>query len=154
MVMLGSSENAAGNSAHEMQRGPRPRVLVADDHEYLLRRVTSLLNSEFEVVGTVNDGRALVAEARRLRPDLILLDISMPVMNGIEAAREIHAALPSIKLVFLTAHADSQFVRACFAEGGLGYVTKLDLRAHLITAINAALAGNSFISPSVPTQHL
>lgn len=152
MVRLDNSKNAAGYSAHETPQCARPRVIVADDHQYLLNRVTSVLNSDFDVVGTVNDGRTLVAEAQRLRPDLILLDISMPVMNGIEAAREIHAALPSIKLVFLTAHADSQFVRACFAEGGLGYVTKMDLGTHLITAIKTVLAGRSFVSPSVTAQ--
>jgi DNA-binding NarL/FixJ family response regulator len=141
-----TSEIASRTPAPEAPGCARPRILIADDHEWLLRQVTSLLEPYFELVGTVKDGKALVAEAQRLGPDLIVLDISMPIMSGIEAAREIHLALPAIKLVFLTAHADPDFVSACFAEGALGYVLKLRLGTDLIPAINDALQGKSFVS--------
>ncbi len=148
MVTIDNSEFASRPCTKETPEHARPRVLLADDHDFFLNRVTSVLKSDFELVGTVNDGRSLVREAQRLRPDLIVLDIAMPVLNGIEAAREIHAAFPAIRLVFLTVHADPEYVRACFAEGGLGYVKKSRLGRDLIPAINEALSGRSFISPS------
>ena len=151
MVTIDKSEIASRTSANEAPGRARPRVLLADDHDFFLNRVTSVLQSGFELVGTVNDGGALVREAQRLRPDVVILDITMPVLNGIQAAHEIHAAFPAIKLVFLTVHADPEYVRACFAEGGLGYVKKSRLGRDLIPAINAALLGRSFISPSGPS---
>lgn len=128
----------------------RPRVLLADDHNPILERVVSLLHPGFAVVGTVGDGESLVREARRLRPDVIVLDISMPILSGIEAAHELREAGSSARLVFLTVHGQAAFVRACFAEGGLGYVTKSRLGTDLIPAINDALSGRHFVSPSVP----
>ena len=124
-------------------------MLLADDHDLVLARVLSLLNSSFEVVGTANNGRDLVAEAQRLQPDVIVLDITMPILTGIEAARELREAGSMIKLVFLTVNEDAVFVRACFAEGALGYVRKARLGTDLIPAINNALSGRSFVSPSV-----
>jgi DNA-binding NarL/FixJ family response regulator len=141
---------ASQTSAKETPEGARPRVLLADDLNFVLSRVTSVLKSDFEVVGAVKDGGSLVREAQRLRPDLIVLDIAMPILNGIQAAHEIHGAFPAIKLVFLTVHMDPEYVRACFAEGGLGYVNKSRLGTDLIPAINEALLGRSFISPSEP----
>jgi DNA-binding NarL/FixJ family response regulator len=127
----------------------RPRILLADDHRPLLKRVESLLQFLFEVVGIVHDGRALVSEAQRLQPDVIVLDITMPLLTGIEAARELREAGSQAKLVFLTIHQDPAFVRACSAEGGLGYVTKSRLVTDLIPAIHEALSDHTFISPSV-----
>jgi DNA-binding NarL/FixJ family response regulator len=129
----------------------KPRVLIADDHPLWLDRVTDLLKSSFDLVGIANDGQTLVGEARRLQPDLIVLDITMPILNGIEAAHEIHETRPDIKLVFLTVHEEPEYIRACFAEGGLGFVTKVRLRRDLLLAIREALLGRSFISPSVAT---
>ncbi|WP_158751729.1 response regulator transcription factor [Acidobacterium sp. S8] len=149
MATIDKCEIAPRTSGVETPQRERPRVLLADDHDFFLSRVMSVLKLDFDVVGTVNDGGALVCEAQRLHPDLIVLDIAMPVLNGIEAAHEIHSAYPAIKLVFLTLHPDPQFVRACFAEGGLGYVIKSRLERDLIPAINEALLGRSFISPSV-----
>ena len=149
MVTIDKREIASRVFAVETPQRARPRVLLADDHDLFLNRVTSVLKSDFDVVGTVNDGGTLVCEAQRLQPDLIVLDITMPVLNGIEAALEIHGAFPTIKLVFLTLHSDPQFVCACFAEGGLGYVIKSRLGRDLIAAINEAPLGRSFISPSV-----
>jgi DNA-binding NarL/FixJ family response regulator len=127
----------------------RARVLIADDHPSWLDRVTALLKSSFDLVGVANDGQTLVSEARRLQPDLIVLDITMPILNGIEAAHEIHETRPDIKLVFLTVHEGPEYIRACFAEGGLGFVKKARLRRDLLLAIREALLGRTFISPSV-----
>ena len=138
-----------GTIVAQTATGGRPRVLLADDHPSLLDRVMSLLKPDFDLVGIVNDGRALVGEAVRLQPDLIVLDITMPILNGIEAAHEIHVTEPDIKLVFLSVHEEPEYVRACFAEGGLAYVKKSRLGMDLIPAIRDALLGRSFISPSL-----
>ena len=128
----------------------RPRIIVADDHDAMLDIVLSLLRPDFEVVGTVNNGLDLIREAHRLQPDVIVLDITMPVLNGIEAAHKIHEAGLTMKLVFLTVHEQSSFVNACFDEGALGYVTKSRLRTDLIPAIRDAISGHHFISPFLP----
>jgi DNA-binding NarL/FixJ family response regulator len=127
----------------------RPRVLLADDHDAVLERTRSLLRN-FQVVGTANNGRDLVAQALRLQPDVVILDITMPIMTGIEAAHELREVGSTAKLVFLTVHDQPAFLHACFAEGALGYVTKSHLGTDLIPAINEALLGHRFISPSVP----
>lgn len=128
----------------------QPRVLLADDHNIVLERVLSLLQPHFQIVGTVNNGRELVAEALRLQPDVIVLDISMPVLSGIQAAHELREAGSTAKLVFLTVHDEPGIVDACFAEGGLGYVSKSRLRRDLVPAITEALCDRAFISPSTP----
>jgi DNA-binding NarL/FixJ family response regulator len=127
----------------------RPRVLLAEDHRPMLDRVISLLQKDFEVVGAVNDGQTLVSEAQRLQPDVIVLDITMPRLTGIEAARTLHKTGSTAKLVFLTVHQQTAFVRECLAEGGLGYVTKSRLISDLVPAIHEALSGQCFISPSI-----
>ena len=124
----------------------RPRVLLADDHGSVLERVTALLEPAFEVVGIVANGEELVSEAKRLHPDAIVLDIMMPVLTGIEAARELHETGSPAKLVFLTVHEDATFVRACFAAGGVAYVSKSRLRSHLIPALTEALAGHCYVA--------
>jgi len=128
----------------------RPRILLADDHRLIIERVLSLLESKFEVVGVVDNGEDLLTEARRLEPDVIVLDISMPVLTGIEAAHELRESGSKVRLVFLTVHEEASFLRACLAEGGLGYVTKSRLRTDLIPAIHSALSDTRFISPQVP----
>jgi DNA-binding NarL/FixJ family response regulator len=100
--------------------------------------VLSLLEQDFEVVGTANNGIDLVSEAQRLQPDAIVLDITMPILNGIEAAHEIHEARLAAKLIFLTVHERSSFVRACFEEGGSAYVTKSRLKMDLVPAIRSS----------------
>ena len=116
----------------------------------MVERVLSVLKPDFEVVGTASNGRELVDEAQRLQPDVIVLDISMPVLTGIEAAHQLREAGSTIKLVFLTVHEEAAFLQACFAEGGLGYVKKSRLGTDLIPAIKEALAGHRFISASLP----
>jgi DNA-binding NarL/FixJ family response regulator len=122
------------------------RILLADDHPQLLERVTALLRSSFNVVGTAHNGAELVAEAMRLDPDVIVADISMPVLTGIEAAHELHEAGSRARFVFLTVHSEDEFLRACMAEGALGYVVKSRMRTDLIPAIQAALSGQSYVS--------
>lgn len=124
----------------------RPRILVADDHQLVLERVKNLLQSIFDVVGSARTGREMVSEGLRLIPDVIVADISMPDLSGIEAAHELRKQGSPAKLVFLTIHASDEFVDACLAEGGLGYVVKAHMKTDLIPAIHAALSGQSFIS--------
>lgn len=126
----------------------RPRVLLADDHEMVLERVLSLVK-DYQVVGIASNGRDLVAKALRLKPDVIVLDITMPILTGIEAAHELREAGSTAVFVFLTIHEQPAFLDACFSEGALGYVTKSHLGTDLIPAIDQALSGHRFISPSL-----
>jgi DNA-binding NarL/FixJ family response regulator len=127
----------------------RARVMLADDNELVVRKVTALLALVFDVVGIARTGEEMVSEATRLDPDVIIADITMPVFTGIEAARRIREAGLRARVVFLTIHKEEEFVEACFQEGALGYVVKTQLKADLIPAINAAIAGESFISPAL-----
>ena len=128
----------------------RPRVLLADDHSAFLERTAALLEPQFEIVGTVADGAALVSEALRLRPDVIVVDITMPGLSGIDAAHRLRELASTARIVFLTIHSEEQFVEACTAEGALGYVVKSHMKAHLIPAVHAALIGAPYVSPLVP----
>jgi DNA-binding NarL/FixJ family response regulator len=130
----------------------RPRIIVADDHDAMLDTVSALLQPDFDIVSNVNNGRDLIREAHRLQPDVIVLDITMPVLNGIEAAHKMREDGLRARLVFLTVHEQSSFVNACFDEGALGYVTKSRLRTDLIPAIRDAISGHHFISPSLPRE--
>jgi DNA-binding NarL/FixJ family response regulator len=123
----------------------RPRVLLADDHVALLEAASTLLSSDFEVIGTTTDGAGLVAEAMQLNPDVIVVDISMPGLNGIDAVRQLRESGSSAKLVFLTVHTEPEFVDECVGVGATGYVLKSRMKAHLIPAIRAALAGAVYI---------
>jgi DNA-binding NarL/FixJ family response regulator len=105
---------------------------------------------DYEVIATVHNGRDLVSAALRLQPDVIVSDITMPFVNGIDAAHEIQQSGSTARFVFLTVHEQPAFLHACFAEGAFGYVTKSHLGRDLIPAINEALSGRCFISPSIP----
>ncbi len=122
------------------------RVLVADDHARILKAVSALLGKSFDVVGLVSDGRAAVQAALKHDPDLIVLDVSMPGMSGIEVARELKKRHNPAKIVFLTVHEDAEILASCLAAGGLGYVVKELMNSDLIPAIDAALAGRGFVS--------
>lgn len=124
----------------------RPRILLADDHQALKERVATLLGASYEIVGAVNNGQELVKEATRLQPDVIVLDITMPLMDGIEAAHELRKRGLTSRLVFLTIHCEDEFVKASLDEGGQGYVLKAHMKTHLIPAIEAALMGCTFLS--------
>jgi DNA-binding NarL/FixJ family response regulator len=127
----------------------RVRVLLADDHEAFLTVAVRLLEPEFEVVRTVGDGRAVLEEDSALTPDVIVLDISMPVLGGLETARRLRAAGSRAKIVFLTVHGDEDYVRAGLAAGASGYVVKSRLATDLVAALRDVLAGRTFVSPSI-----
>jgi DNA-binding NarL/FixJ family response regulator len=127
----------------------RQRVLLADDHYMVAEGLRSILALEFDVVGIVSDGRELVVAARSLAPDVIVLDISMPRLNGIEAARQIHAANPRVKLIFLTMHSDATYAVRALEAGASGFVLKHSATSELITAVRAALDGGTYVTPQV-----
>lgn len=107
------------------------------------------MKAQFEIVGNVANGATLVSETVRLCPDVVVSDITLPIVSGIDAAHLLQRSTPSSKIVFLTVHSELQFVEACIAEGALGYVLKSHMKAHLILAIHAALVGKSYICPFV-----
>jgi DNA-binding NarL/FixJ family response regulator len=124
-----------------------PRVLLADDHPKMLEQVTQLLEGEGEIVGTAKNGEQLIDVASSLDPDLIVLDISMPVINGIDAARRLKKSGSRAKVIFLTMHEDDAFVTAAALAGALGYVLKHRISVDLIPAIRKVLQGRVFASP-------
>jgi DNA-binding NarL/FixJ family response regulator len=125
------------------------RLLLADDHGLMLEGLTRLLAGEFEIVGTAVDGRTLVAEAERLRPDVVVLDVGMPELNGIEAARQVSKSLPACKIVFVTQQLDPAYVHAAFTAGGKAYVAKQSASKELVEAIRMALRGHYYVTPLV-----
>ena len=125
----------------------KPRVLLVDDNEAMLARTSAVLAPVCIVVGTVRNGRAALEAARALAPDVIVLDISMPGMTGIELARRLRASGSSAALVFLTVHDDEELIVAARDAGGIGYVVKPRLAADLARAIRDACAGRPFVSP-------
>lgn len=127
-------------------------MLLADDHPGFLEMIEGLLNPAFEVVGEVSDGQSLIEEATELNPDVIISDISMPRLNGIEAAQRLKRLGSTAKIIFLTAHLDTDFVQACMGAGASGYVEKPRASTDLLAAISEVLAGHTFISPHSPNQ--
>jgi DNA-binding NarL/FixJ family response regulator len=128
----------------------KPKVLLADDHPPLLEAATNLLKPHYDLVGIATNGAMLVSETLRLRPDVIVTDITMPIVSGIDAVIELRKSRSSAKVVFLTVHSEEEFLKACMAEGALGYVLKSRMKTHLIPAIDAALDGRTYISPFMP----
>jgi DNA-binding NarL/FixJ family response regulator len=126
----------------------RARVLVADDHQLLLDRVVSILQDEFSVVGTVRDGATLVEAEAELTPDVVVIDISMPGMSGLEAAARIRRRGSHAVVVCLTAHHEPEVIEAAWRAGALGYVSKTSLAHDLVSAVRAALEGRRFLSDS------
>ena len=123
----------------------RARVLLADDHRAVLEAEIALLSPDFDVVAAVADGAALVSEARRLHPDLVVTDITMPILGGIDALHELRASGSTAIFVFLTVHTEKEFVEACIEAGALGYVKKSDMNDHLVPAIETAFAGRPYL---------
>jgi DNA-binding NarL/FixJ family response regulator len=132
----------------------RPRLLLADDHTLMLDGIRMLLEPEFELVGCVEDGQMLLTAALESKPDVILLDISMPVLNGIDAAHQLRKTLPSAKIIFVTMHADADFVTEAFRAGAAGYLLKRSAASELLTAIREVLKGNHYVSPLVTRNAL
>ena len=132
-----------------MESIKKTRVLLADDHRIVIDGLKSILEPEFELVGTVEDGRALVARANALNPDVIVADISMPLLNGIEAARQLKKANSAAKIIFLTMHPDSTYATRALEAGAVGYVLKHSASTELITAIRQALRGKVYVTPII-----
>jgi len=130
----------------------RPRILLADDHELLLGAFEKLLSEEFDVVGQVTDGRALVAAAARLQPDVVVLDISMPLLNGLEAARQIKQKHKHIKLVFVTMVEDPDLASEAFRIGAVGYLLKRSAASELTAAIREVVQGRSYVTPLITNE--
>ena len=127
----------------------RPRVLLADDHRVVSEGLKRLLEDDFELVGMVEDGRALVAAAKKLQPDVIVADISMPHLNGLDAMAQLKKDNARIKVVFLTMHQEPAYARRALEAGAVGFVLKHSAPAELVMAIHAALKGQTFITPAL-----
>jgi DNA-binding NarL/FixJ family response regulator len=127
----------------------RSRILIADDHTLIAELCKRLLEPEFEVVGTVINGRAMVRVATQLNPDVIVVDIAMPVLNGLDAGRQVKAALPLVKLVYLTMYTDPELALEAFDRGAAGYLLKTCAVTDMVTAVREVLRGNTYLSPSV-----
>ena len=127
----------------------RTRILLADDNEELLAELCHELGEEFEIVGTVTNGQDAVNAALRLDPDVVVLDMSMPILNGIQASSQICQKHARSKVLFLTIHESDEYVAAAFSSGASGYVTKRRIASDLVRAIQEVCMGNPFLSPSL-----
>jgi DNA-binding NarL/FixJ family response regulator len=128
---------------------PGPRVLLADDHTLLLDAFRRLLADECDVVGSVANGRELIEAARQLRPDVIVADVAMPLLNGLEAARQLKRERPELKIIFLTMNEDPDVAAEAFRAGASGYLLKRSAGSELATAIREAVQGRSYVTPLV-----
>lgn len=127
----------------------KPRVLLADDHSLVLEGFRRILDDQCDLVGMVEDGRALLEAAQLVQPDIVILDVSMPLLNGIDAATQLKKSHPSIKVIFVTMHADADYVRSAFEAGASGYLLKRSAVDELEQAIRAVWAGHTYITPLI-----
>jgi len=127
----------------------RSRILIADDHNLVAELCRNLLETEFHVVGTVSDGRALVRAALELKPDVIVVDVAMPILNGLDAGRQVKEMLPSIKLVYLTMNPDVDVAAEAFARGASGYLLKTCAAAEMVVAVRDVLRGKTYLSKAL-----
>jgi DNA-binding NarL/FixJ family response regulator len=132
----------------------KPRVLIADDHRLVVEGLAKIVEGECELVGVVANGREVVAVALEKEPDVILLDITMPLLNGIEAGRQIKREKPNIKIIFVTMQLNRDYVREAFEAGGSGYVLKQAAASELMMAIHEVQEGRFFLSPMVSERYL
>jgi DNA-binding NarL/FixJ family response regulator len=127
----------------------KPRVLLADDHTFVLEGFKKLLEEHCELVGAVEDGRALVDAVVDLQPQVVIMDISMPRLNGIEAAKKLKKLLPEVKLIFVTMHAETVYVNEAFRAGASGYLLKQSAATELAQAVQSVLNGNFYVTPLI-----
>lgn len=127
----------------------KARILLADDHALIIEGFRRILEDQYDLVGTAADGRALVESAKSLQPDIVILDVSMPLLNGIDAAAHLKKLCPKAKLIFVTMHADTEYVRSAFEAGASAYVLKRSAVDELDQAIRAVLSGHSYITPLI-----
>lgn len=126
------------------------RVLLADDHDSIVEQVRLTLGGDVDIVGVVDNGQDAIAEVGRLNPDVLVIDISMPILNGLRAVSQRRSTNSRTKVVFLTVHQDQDFVAAAFSAGASGYVTKADVTTDLVPVIQEVLQGRTYISQSMP----
>jgi DNA-binding NarL/FixJ family response regulator len=132
----------------------RARVLIADDHNLVAELCKKLLETDFEVVGMVSDGRAMLSAAEELKPDVIVLDIAMPVLNGLDAGQKVKELLPMVKLVYLTMNTDMEVAAEAFERGASGYLLKTCAASEMVVAVREALGGKSYMSRSLSRDAL
>jgi len=135
-----------------LRDSPRPRLLIADDHVIFLEALKCFLEKTYAVAGTVRDGRSLVTEAIRLKPDVIILDVGMPLLNGLDAARRIREELPGVRLVFLTMQENTNLAAAAIDLGHAAFVLKHSVSAELMTAIEQVWRGKSYVTPKLRSE--
>jgi len=131
---------------------PKPRILLVDDHALVLEGFRRILEGHYELVGTVGDGRALLEAAKTMQPDIVILDVSMPLLNGIDAAAQLKKICPKAKIIIVTMHADTDYVRSAFEAGASAYVLKRSAVDELEQAIRAVLEGHSYITPLITKE--
>jgi len=132
----------------------RPRILIADDHTLVAELCRRLLETEFDVVGVVSDGRALVRAAGKLKPDVIVVDVAMPILNGLDAGGQVKEMMPAVKLVYLTMNADLEVAAEAFERGASGYLLKTCAAAELVVAVREVLRGKSYISSTISRDEM
>jgi DNA-binding NarL/FixJ family response regulator len=128
----------------------RPRILIADDHTLVAELCKKLLETEFEVVGTVGNGRDLVKAAAQLKPDVIVVDVAMPVLNGLDAGQQVKEMWPAVKLVFLTMNPDPEVAAEAFRRGGSAYLLKTCASSEMVVAVREVLRGKTYMSRTIP----
>jgi DNA-binding NarL/FixJ family response regulator len=130
----------------------RPRILIADDHNLVAELCKRLLETEFDVVGVVSDGRAMLRAAVELKPDVIVIDVAMPVLNGLDAGQQVKEMLPAVKLVYLTMNPDVEVAAEAFRRGASGYLLKTCAAAEMVLAVREVLRGKSYMSATLPRE--
>ena len=147
-----SHSRKANRKGTSLERSHSPRVLIADDHTLVAESLRKLLESEFSVVGTVADGRALLRAVPELKPDVIVLDIGMPLLNGLDAGEQVKQKVPGVKLVYLTMNQDAEIASEAFRRGASGYLLKTCVASELVAAIRNVLKGKSYVSPRIARE--
>ena len=146
------SHESGNRLEHVLIENVRPRILIADDHVVFAEALRLLLEKNYTVVGCVPDGRALVREAAKLKPDVVVVDVGMPLLNGLDAAHRIREQLPKVKLVFLTMQDNPSLAAAALELGSVGFVLKQSAGSELLTAIDRVLHGKSYLTPKLRAE--